>query len=61
MSVCPPSKDVPAYIRADVALVIRLGLMSGYSAQEFRLWAGAQRALVALVIIRYLAAALAAR
>lgn len=53
--------DVPAYAAADVALVVQRGLMSGYSAQEFRPWAGAQRAHVALVMTRYLALAPAAR
>lgn len=53
--------DVPTYAADDLALVVRQGLMSGYSAQEFRPWAGAQRAHVALVMMRYLALAPAAR
>jgi peptidoglycan/xylan/chitin deacetylase (PgdA/CDA1 family) len=46
--------DVPDYAAADVALVVALGLMSGYSDQRFDPWAGAQRAHVALVMSRYL-------
>jgi len=46
--------DLPDYAVADVALVASLGLMSGYSAQSFQPWAGAQRAHVALAMSRYL-------
>lgn len=46
--------DVPAYAASDVALVAGLGLMSGYSADRFSPWAGAQRAHVAVVMSRYL-------
>ena len=46
--------DVPEYAAADVALVVDLGLMSGYSDGRFDPWAGAQRAHVALVMSRYL-------
>jgi peptidoglycan/xylan/chitin deacetylase (PgdA/CDA1 family) len=49
-----PFPDVPDYAAADVALVVELGLMSGYSTQRFNPWAGAQRAHVALVMSRYL-------
>jgi peptidoglycan/xylan/chitin deacetylase (PgdA/CDA1 family) len=50
----PVFPDVPEYAAADVALVAELGLMKGYSEQEFRPWAGAKRAQVALVMSRYL-------
>jgi peptidoglycan-N-acetylglucosamine deacetylase len=46
--------DVPEYAAADVALVVSLGLMSGYSAQEFGSWSGARRGQVALAMSRYL-------
>ncbi|MFH1266179.1 MAG: polysaccharide deacetylase family protein [Planctomycetota bacterium] len=46
--------DVPEYAAVDVALVASLGLMSGYTAQKFSPWAGAQRAHVALAMSRYL-------
>ena len=46
--------DVPEYAAADVALVVSLGLMSGYSAQRFGPWEGAQRGHVALTMSRYL-------
>lgn len=46
--------DVPSYAAADVALVAGLGLMSGYSDQTFKPWAGAQRAHVAVTMTRYL-------
>ena len=46
--------DVPSYAVADVALVAGLGLMSGYSDQTFKPWAGAQRAHVAVTMTRYL-------
>jgi len=46
--------DVPEYAAADVALVVELGLMSGYSDRRFDPWAGARRAHVALVMSRYL-------
>jgi peptidoglycan/xylan/chitin deacetylase (PgdA/CDA1 family) len=49
-----PFPDVPEHAAADVALVVELGLMSGYSDQSFKPWAGAQRAHVALVMSRYL-------
>lgn len=47
-------RDVPGYAVADVALVAGLGLMSGYSAERFSPWAGAQRGHVAVVMSRYL-------
>ncbi|MBN1631625.1 MAG: S-layer homology domain-containing protein [Thermoleophilia bacterium] len=46
--------DLPDYAVADVALVTRLGLMSGYSTGTFQSWSGAQRAHVALAMSRYL-------
>ena len=46
--------DVPDYAASDVALVVQLGLMSGYSDGRFDPWAGARRAHVALVMSRYL-------
>ncbi|MCL5736941.1 MAG: S-layer homology domain-containing protein, partial [Actinobacteria bacterium] len=46
--------DVPEYAAADVALVTRLGLMSGYSTGEFGVWAGAKRGQVALAMSRFL-------
>lgn len=46
--------DVPEYAVADVALVVDLGLMFGYSDVRFNPWVGAQRAHVALVMSRYL-------
>ena len=46
--------DVPEYATADVALVAGLGLMSGYSEQNFRPWSGAKRGQVALAMSRYL-------
>lgn len=52
-----PYRDVPQYAAADVALVAGLGLMKGYSEQEFRPWAGAKRGQVALAMSRYLALA----
>lgn len=50
----PTFADVPAYAAEDVALVASLGLMTGYTAQRFDPWSGAQRAHVALVMTRYL-------
>jgi len=46
--------DVPSYATVDVALVAALGLMSGYSADRFAPWAGAQRGHVAVAMSRYL-------
>ena len=50
----PVFVDVPDYAAADVSLVARLGLMSGYGGAEFRPWQGALRAQVALAMSRYL-------
>ncbi|MCX8032410.1 MAG: polysaccharide deacetylase family protein [Thermoleophilia bacterium] len=47
--------DVPEYARADVALVVRYGVMNGYSASSFRPWEYAKRGQVALAMSRYLA------
>lgn len=52
-----PYRDVPQYAVADVGLVVSLGLMTGYSGEEFRAWAGAKRSQVALAMSRYLALA----
>ena len=53
-SIAPAFTDVPDYAAADVALVARLGLISGYSEQKFGSWAAAQRAHVAPAMSRYL-------
>jgi peptidoglycan/xylan/chitin deacetylase (PgdA/CDA1 family) len=50
----PSFADVPAYAAADVALVVSLGVMSGYSTGEFGSWAPARRGQVAVTMSRYL-------
>ncbi len=54
MRASPAFLDVPDYAVADVALVVGLGLMSGYSTGEFGSWTGARRGQVALAMSRYL-------
>jgi hypothetical protein len=46
-------KDVPAYARADAALVASLGLMKGYSTTRFDCWSQAERGHVAVVMSRF--------
>jgi peptidoglycan/xylan/chitin deacetylase (PgdA/CDA1 family) len=46
--------DVPARAAADVDLVARVGLMTGYSKSQFGAWDKAQRGHVAVVMERYL-------
>ena len=47
--------DVPAHAAVDVELVARLGLMTGYSSEQFGSFENAQRGHVAVVMERFLA------